>query len=995
MGTFTGDTSSVLFQSLSGFWQRFFRDTEDLEAFYQASETYLSQVYLDLMSNVLATGVVDTPVFNRELWKLWLIDETEINYAKGEDGSEDRYIYDPPGAVMNVNTLQNTIFDPQIVMDKNVEFFMNPDDGIVRFVEDPFRRSLSVGGNYEPQRGVAWRKIQKTVGNRVSDSRMAYLPTSWDWYNEGIRRGDTLRFMGQRGTTVVASGSAGLMAQVAGPTGDYTLTDLTADMARCQVGDMLEITSVVSGNDVEYRGYYVVENAVPNILTLDGAAIPISLPTTSTGIVTWRVYQGVYPKLPIDCEIEYQRGRYLMGPESNPFPYVVQDNSWVYAVIREVPNNLVEGYSLAFATDFIDVPRTFSLPNKHLILGSVSIYAKNLSKDAVVEGTDYTIDYMRGTITQVTPWYIYSNGRCSYRYREEVFYSAGLSVEAFTTGEVTQLSLWAPEVSVDRFTLYYNYGSLINRFAASSETYREYIRGIMALYTSGPVLQRMEAALNVAAGYSVVRSDGETLRGYDSGVTAQGTNAATIASIDSVALPIGLGSYLLTEEDYGGYIVLSGALNTCNIGKFQITGIDTVNNRATVSTKYGLLSELGLDWVLTREDKQVITTSAQVYTLPFGIPVRADISNIASRNVLVLNAFDKLTTVFSVVDYVEDPLWWHNAIIPKELWNIDSAVRRRAVTSLVQHVLDPEDTAKIDDPGLYLDASETEQILPANQPVLRHSAAYVLFDKYLKMHTFKVSIAADVPLLPQFQQDLHSLILIAKPSYTYPMVGTSDIYVDTLELTEEKLELVVGVNLIGATGGHQSDLMVADNALKLDDPAEFCLDDYFKVDSTSLPATLTIHVGEDVTEDSVFTMTLPYDEDHGTFAGIVNVLVPATRGGLPVREGLDYTVGLDTTAVGYGKITILRDWDALSVDLDISYWYVERVNDDGLGTYDFSNPGLNVWNPLTIDGDNPWYYRAGALNPDDTDYQTQLAALRTECIDRPLYIITFVGEEPS
>jgi hypothetical protein len=123
MGAFTGDKSSVLFQSLSGFWQRFFRDTEDLEAFYQASETYLGQVYLDLMSSVLGTGLTDAPLFNKEQWKLFLIDETQIQFRQGVTSADDRYVYDPPGPVVNLTTLQNTIFDPQVVYDRDVDFF--------------------------------------------------------------------------------------------------------------------------------------------------------------------------------------------------------------------------------------------------------------------------------------------------------------------------------------------------------------------------------------------------------------------------------------------------------------------------------------------------------------------------------------------------------------------------------------------------------------------------------------------------------------------------------------------------------------------------------------------------------------------------------------------------------------------------------------------------------------------------------------------------------
>ena len=63
----TGDKNSVLFTGLSGFWQRFFRDAQDIEAYYRASETYLGQVYLDLLGSILNIGAIDTPILNKEV----------------------------------------------------------------------------------------------------------------------------------------------------------------------------------------------------------------------------------------------------------------------------------------------------------------------------------------------------------------------------------------------------------------------------------------------------------------------------------------------------------------------------------------------------------------------------------------------------------------------------------------------------------------------------------------------------------------------------------------------------------------------------------------------------------------------------------------------------------------------------------------------------------------------------------------------------------------
>ena len=95
-----GDKYSTLFQGLSGFWQKFFKDAPDLEAYYQAAEIYLGQAYLDLLAAILNIGVVDTPIFNKEYWKLFAINENEVNFQQGESVAQDRYVYDMPGDIV-------------------------------------------------------------------------------------------------------------------------------------------------------------------------------------------------------------------------------------------------------------------------------------------------------------------------------------------------------------------------------------------------------------------------------------------------------------------------------------------------------------------------------------------------------------------------------------------------------------------------------------------------------------------------------------------------------------------------------------------------------------------------------------------------------------------------------------------------------------------------------------------------------------------------------
>ena len=214
-----GDYSSSIFRGLSGFWQRFFRDTKDLQAFYRASEQYLGQVYLDFLSNVLSTNVQNCPVFNKEYWKLFAFDETEVTFSEGGNSTDDRYLYDLPGSIAHVEVLQNAIFDPDVTYEKDTDFDLIDDDGFARFLRDPFRESTDPDtGEYVPKSGVAWRWTEIQVGNQLQDASFtgSWLDTT------DVKRGDMLRILAYHGTTV----QEGVLGSL-GYTGTLTFTDST------------------------------------------------------------------------------------------------------------------------------------------------------------------------------------------------------------------------------------------------------------------------------------------------------------------------------------------------------------------------------------------------------------------------------------------------------------------------------------------------------------------------------------------------------------------------------------------------------------------------------------------------------------------------------------------------------------------------------------------------------------------------------------------------
>lgn len=184
-----------------------------------------------------------------------------------------------------------------------------------------------------------------------------------------------------------------------------------------------------------------------------------------------------------------------------------------YVVLRVPVNAVVQSESFTIALGMA------TLAHKRIDHGSARVFAKNPAGADVVEGIDYTINYEHGIIYQLTAWQnLPGPYGIDYTWREEVFPTAGIPpnksitgviVASTSTTRVLQIAIWAPDTLVDRRTLANNFGALIGRQRDSSETYRTFLEGIFQLYILGPVLERIESALNVVMGLPVVHDDGE------------------------------------------------------------------------------------------------------------------------------------------------------------------------------------------------------------------------------------------------------------------------------------------------------------------------------------------------------------------------------------------------------------------------------------------------------------------------------------------------------
>lgn len=205
---------------------------------------------------------------------------------------------------------------------------------------------------------------------------------------------------------------------------------------------------------------------------------------------------------------------------STPLP--TPATSVKYVIVRVPPAATV------IAESFTTAASAASFAHTRLDVGSVRVFAKAPGGNDVVEGVDYVLNYESGSIVALTTWQNMVAGvgtfSVDYTWREEVIPASGASPRLASTGvilsstvttRVLQIALWAPDTLIDRRTLANNFGALIGRLEPSSETYRAFLAGVFQLYVLGPVLERIESALNVILNMPVVRDDGEIFQSFD------------------------------------------------------------------------------------------------------------------------------------------------------------------------------------------------------------------------------------------------------------------------------------------------------------------------------------------------------------------------------------------------------------------------------------------------------------------------------------------------
>jgi hypothetical protein len=351
-------------------------------------------------------------------------------------------------------------------------------------------------------------------------------------------------------------------------------------------------------------------------------------------------------------------------------------------------------------------PNTFSSPTAAFVPEHVG-YAIQITNSGLTgatnNGTHFIAAYVSATVVELSADKVVpttadpNNGALGW----ELFRRGTAAIEDITA-VTSQISFWAPDALIDRFHLYNTFGYLIKRFERSSEEYRSLIRGLFQLFMLGPTLERFESAINTVAGLPVIRDEGEILIRYDDGALQSGTDGF----FDFSTKTFTAASAAFVVGNQADFIFAATGANEGKIFK-----IATVVDTTTVILEEAPTTDGPSNWELTDTAIQTVRTSRTTYEFSRIIPLRDKVTDPANVGVLIFRAFEVLTDVFEVTDYVETPTWFDFVQIPEVLMPDQTSSRRQSTPSLFENVVGPADEGSIGDPGLIIGA-DSEGFIP-------------------------------------------------------------------------------------------------------------------------------------------------------------------------------------------------------------------------------------------------------------------------------------------
>lgn len=417
-------------------------------------------------------------------------------------------------------------------------------------------------------------------------------------------------------------------------------------------------------------------------------------------------------------------------------------------------------------------------PGKEFIAQSEEFYSNATAQGRVISTHDYFIDLKISDRKKKK-----LSSLIVFRTEKNPFEITSLASK-YNLENKKRITLFAPKTLTDKQELFKYFGSILSVYSPSSADYKNFLEGLLYLYTKGPTVSGLNVALNVAYGYPVAREE-ENIR------------------------------KVFVEEDL--FILVSDKGNEYEIRRkvddeVQLrNGILSVNRRAFPELKFS--------------NKRIYDPINQVEVL------NGDFSNVTQSPPGVYNVFFPVSALDSfiqdlrVVDYKTEPRWWMNKIQPRLFIGVSSLpLELREDPAVVDFLF--ETYLKHNTFGVFI-----------NSKALTNFDGIKDFFNILNESkpTFKTYIISEQDLVPRSEQSTDFfnpafLVDPKNPPENYPGVdpdtGTlpegnpdgirTDISSFISVTTVHDLDLLVNIDMIGMLDGWHSDLGQPDTGVALE-----------------------------------------------------------------------------------------------------------------------------------------------------------------------------------
>lgn len=192
----------------------------------------------------------------------------------------------------------------------------------------------------------------------------------------------------------------------------------------------------------------------------------------------------------------------------------------------------------------------------------------------------------------------------------------------------------------------------------------------------------------------------------------------------------------------------------------------------------------------------VVKTDRANYQFDAAIPLREDVLDEDNWGTLIFQAFEHLSDVFQVKDSVSDPTWWFDITIPQRVMPDEGRQRRMLNPVMYENQINnPPGLVKIGDPGFFIGADDDGFVPTTPRPTYRHLFSYIVFERFLKHHSFIVEfnpdvLKSDVIPFPRLDLDIQNVILAGRSAYTLLYLEPGITFTDTLKVAPDSAVLI-------------------------------------------------------------------------------------------------------------------------------------------------------------------------------------------------------------